>query len=59
VKPIVAIDEQNAQKQASVLDFRRIDLLPIAGEWAATAKKTSLLVIAPGGIHNLLIDKEN
>jgi hypothetical protein len=37
----------------------RIGLLPIAGESARTAEKTSLLAISPGGIDNLLIDKEN
>jgi hypothetical protein len=39
--------------------WRLIGLLPIAGEWAGTAKKTSLLAISPGGTGNLLIDKEN
>jgi hypothetical protein len=38
---------------------RRIDLPPIAGEWAGTAEKTSLPAISPGLIDNLLIDKEN
>jgi hypothetical protein len=32
------------------------DLLPIAGDWAGTAKKTSLLAISPGLVYNLLID---
>jgi hypothetical protein len=32
------------------------DLLPIAGDWAGTAKKKSLLAISPGLVYNLLID---
>jgi hypothetical protein len=39
--------------------WRLIGLLPIAGEWAGPAKKTSLLAISPAGTGNLLIDKEN
>ncbi|MFZ2079781.1 MAG: hypothetical protein WAV38_24665 [Xanthobacteraceae bacterium] len=56
--PLLAMTKAGRQKR-DANRWRLIGLLPIAGEWAGTAKKTSLLAISPGGTGNLLIDKEN
>jgi hypothetical protein len=55
----LAIDEQNAQKQASVLDLRKNRIVADCRRMGRECKKTWLLAILPGSIGSLLIDKEN
>jgi hypothetical protein len=55
----LAIDEQNVKKQASVLDFPNNRLAGDCRRMGRDCQKTSPLVISPGGIGNLLMDKEN